>query len=83
MSQVILAQGVNGLLHFHRPGEASNYTSPFDRALLSVAEGLRASGSLRRSTALFRFMFFMVDKFFLIPTSSVRECMPKMKDDNG
>gem|GEM_PF-7078823 len=45
---------MKGLQHFHPPGEASNYRSPFDRALLSVAEGLRANGSLRLSTALFR-----------------------------
>ncbi len=53
---------MKGLQHFHRSGEASNYRSPFDRALLnaaegallSVAEGLRANGSLRLSTALFR-----------------------------
>ena len=39
---------MKGLQHFHRLGEASNYHSPFD--------GLRANGSLRLSTALFRLM---------------------------
>jgi len=37
---------MKGLQHVHRPGEASNYRSPFDK--------LRANGSLRLSTALFR-----------------------------
>ena len=40
-------RSMKGLQHFHRSGEASNYRSPFDR--------LRANGSLRLSTALFRF----------------------------
>ena len=47
---------MKGLQYFHRLGEASNYHSPFDGALLSAAEGLRANGSLRPSTAFFRFI---------------------------
>ncbi len=39
---------MNGLQHFHRLGEASNYRSPFD--------WLRANGSLRLSTAIFKLM---------------------------
>ncbi|PKM35197.1 MAG: hypothetical protein CVV06_17545, partial [Gammaproteobacteria bacterium HGW-Gammaproteobacteria-10] len=52
-----------GLQHFHRSGEASNYRSPFDRALLSLGEGLRANGSLRLSTALFRLIVMMKTRF--------------------
>ena len=59
-----LSRSMKGLQHFHRLGEASNYHSPFD--------GLRANGSLRLSTALFRLILDgTATAIFIVPTLRV------------